>query len=485
MFNLYGINALILICLPLFFALVLAAPLSYKVKSYINISACFINLLFNIYLAQLKIPVSNFILIDNFSSVMLLLSGFIFFTTALFTYPYLETVLKHKPISEKHSRYFYAFYQLLIFAMNLSYSANNLALMWVAIEIATIVTILMISLYRNTSAIEASWKYFILSSVGISLALFGIILTYFGSSNFIANSLQAMSFTGITTIAKQINPLILNMAFVFIFIGYGAKSGLFPMHAWLPDAYSESPAPVSALLSGLLFNVTLYAILRFKSVFILNDGVWIIKPIMITIGMASFLFAAFMLYRKRDIKRMLAYSSIEHMGMMTFAFGIGGFVANFAGLVHLIAHSLIKSAMFFISGHILELKSTLDISDIKGLIKSHPRLGWGFVFGMLFLLGFPPSGIFISELLLIITTFKHNAFLAILLLFGIGIAVSALFIRINDIAMGDDEGQKDNDRKINGSYMPFVTHLTIAGLFGVLIPTLLYNWLINIATFLN
>src|SRR6202140_3978914 len=164
--------------------------------------------------------------------------------------------------------------------------------------------------------------------------------------------------------AASFSPELLNLAFVFLLLGYGTKVGLAPLHAWLPDAHAEGPTPISAVLSGLLLNVALFAVLRFKMIMSANSGALAPGPLMVTLGLVSVVFAAFMLYRRHDIKRMFAYSSIEHMGIITFAFGMGGPIANFAGLLHMTMHSLTKSAIFFAVGHVAQIKGTQRIADM-------------------------------------------------------------------------------------------------------------------------
>src|SRR5262249_40762099 len=192
------------------------------------------------------------------------------------------------------------------------------------------------------------------------------------------------------------DPALLNVAFVFLLLGYGTKVGLAPLHAWLPDAHAEGPTPISAVLSGLLLHVALYALLRFKMLLALNPPALPPGPPMVTLGLLSLLVAAVTPYRPRGIKRLVAYSSIEHMGIITFAFGMGGPLANFAGLLHMTMHSLTKSAIFFAVGHIAQVKGTQRIADMGGLTESNPVLGWGLVLGVVAIAGLPPLGIFMS-----------------------------------------------------------------------------------------
>ena len=281
--------------------------------------------------------------------------------------------------------------------------------MWVAIELATLTTVVMVGIYRTHAAIEAAWKYFILASVGIALALFGTILVYMAAEPVMGAGLNAMVWTDLVAHAASLEPAMLNLAFVFLLLGYGTKIGLFPLHAWLPDAHAEGPTPITAVLSGLLLNVALYALLRCKMLLAGNPEALAPGPLMIGMGLVSLLFGAFMLYRRRDIKRLFAYSSIEHMGLITFAFGLGGPIANFAGLLHMALHSLTKSAIFFAVGDISQVKGTQKIADMGGLTTTNPLIGWGLVIGVAAIAGLPPLGIFTSEFLMVSATLATAA----------------------------------------------------------------------------
>ena len=258
---------------------------------------------------------------------------------------------------------------------------------------------MMVGIYRTHEALEAAWKYFILGSVGIALALFGTILVYLAAVRSSVRAWARWPGQRCCRHAPAFDPSLLNIAFIFLLLGYGTKVGLAPMHAWLPDAHAEGPTPVSAVLSGLLLNVALYALLRFKMMIAANSGAIAVGPLLITLGLVSLIFAAFMLYRRRDIKRMFAYSSIEHMGIIVFAFGMGGPLGNFAGLLQMVMHSLTKSAIFFTVGHVAQVKGTQRIAEIRGLTTAIRVLGWTLVAGSWQLPGLPPFGIFTSEFL--------------------------------------------------------------------------------------
>src|SRR5438552_3354616 len=373
-------------------------------------------------------------------------------------------------------------YQLLMFAMNLALLANNIGVMWVAIELATLTTVLMVGIYRTHEALEAAWKYFILGSVGIALALFGTILIYMAARPSVGEGLDAMVWTMLMERAATFDPALLNVAFVFLLLGDGTKVGLAPLHAWLPDAHSEGPTPISAVLSGLVLNVALYALLRFKMIMAANAQALTPGPLMVTMGLTSLIFAGFMLYRRRDIKRMFAYSSIEHMGIITFAFGMGGPLANFAGLLHMTMHSLTKSAIFFAVGHVAQAKGTQRIAEIRGLTESHPVLGWGLVLCVLAIAGLPPLGIFMSEFLIVSSTFARAPLLAILLVLGLLIAFGALLSRLSAVAFGEPTG---STAPVEASYVPLYAHLALVFTAGVFIPPAMVVWFRHVAAMLG
>jgi hydrogenase-4 component F len=282
--------------------------------------------------------------------------------------------------------------------------------------------------------------------------------------------------------ASAFDPALLNLAFVFLLLGYGTKVGLAPLHAWLPDAHAEGPTPISAVLSGLLLNVALYALLRFKLLLAANPEAVSPGPLMMTMGLVSLVFAALMLYRRRDIKRMFAYSSIEHMGIIAFAFGIGGPLANFAGLLHMVMHSLTKSAIFFAVGHIAQVKGTQTIADIRGLTETHPWLGWGLVTGVVAIAGLPPFGIFMSEFLLVTSTMAREPWLALPLVLGVLVAFGALLLRLNSLAFGEPRG---STAEAQASYVPMFAHLALVLTAGIYLPPPLVAWFQHVATMLG
>jgi hydrogenase-4 component F len=470
------------LAIPAIAAALLALLPGYWLSARLNVLATLLTFLAALSLFLERPPTGPYILIDDLNNVFIVLTTFVGFTTSVFSASYIEHELETGRLTPAFLRFYHAMYQVLMFAMNLALVTNNIGVMWVGIELATLTTVLMVGIYRTHEALEAAWKYFILGSVGIALALFGTILIYLAAEPAIGTGPNAMVWTDLVAHAASFDPALLNLAFVFLLLGYGTKVGLVPLHAWLPDAHAEGPTPISAVLSGLLLNVALYALLRFKILLAANPNALAPGPLMISMGLVSLLFAAFMLYRRRDIKRMFAYSSIEHMGIVVFAFGMGGPLANFAGLLHMSLHSLTKSAIFFAVGDIAQVKGTQKIADMGGLTSTNPVLGWGLVLGVVAIAGLPPLGIFTSEFLVVSSTFARQPLLALPLVLGLLVALGALFLRLNSIAFGEPRGP---NHKAKGSYVPMFAHLGLVLTAGIYLPAPLVAWFQNVARLLG
>jgi hydrogenase-4 component F len=468
--------------IPLIAAALFAAVPSYRIAARSNIAATGLTLICALSLFFAKPEPGPYLLVDDLNGTFIVLTTFVGFTTSIFSASYIGHELEIGRLTPPFVRFYHAMYQVLMFAMNLALTANNIGLMWVAIELATLTTVMMVGIYRTHEALEAAWKYFILGSVGIALALFGTILVYMAARPVVGEGLDAMVWSVLVTRAGGFDPALLDVAFVFLLLGYGTKIGLAPLHAWLPDAHAEGPTPISAVLSGLLLNVALYALLRFKMLLAVNPAAIAPGPLMVTLGLVSLVFAAFMLYRRRDIKRMFAYSSIEHMGIITFAFGMGGPLANFAGLLHMTMHSLTKSAIFFAVGHVAQVKGTQRIADMGGLTETHPVLGWTLILGVVAIAGLPPLGIFMSEFLVVSSTFARAPVLALVLVFGMLVGFAALFLRLNAIVFGEPRGPSE---KAKASYLPMFAHLALVLIAGIYLPPALVGWFETVAKLLG
>jgi len=460
-----------------------AALSSYKIAARLNILSSLLTFLASISLLQVRPATTPFFIFDDLNVYLIILTTFITLSTSIFSARYMAHEIDTGHLPERFARYYHAMFQGFLFAMLLAYSSNNIGVLWVAVEGATLATVLLIGLYRTPAALEASWKYFILCSAGIGLALFGTTLCYLAAEPVVGTGLPSLTWSVLQAHGADLSAPLLNIAFVFLLVGYGTKVGMAPLHAWLPDAHAEGPTPISALLSGLLLNVALYAVLRFKMVLTGNAHAFVAGPLMIFMGLASLLLAGFMLYLRKDIKRLFAYSSIEHMGIITFAFGIGGPIANFAGLLHMAMHSLTKSGIFFVVGQISQIKGTLKIADIRGLTASNPVVGWALVVGVLAIAGLPPSGIFVSEFLLVTSTFVRAPILAAILVIGLLIAFGALIAKLQGLAFGPAERSKE--KASVAMLAPFFVQLGIVIAAGLYLPGALFGWLQNVAKILG
>ncbi|WP_347258148.1 hydrogenase 4 subunit F [Methylocaldum sp.] len=410
--------------------------------------------------------------IDAFNVYLVVLTTFVGLTTAIFSAPYMLNETRHGRLTPNRLRLYHTMYQGFMLAMLVVLTTNNMGVLWVAMEGATLATVLLVSLYRTPESVEAAWKYFILCGVGIAQALFGTVLLYFAAGQIGTGGL-GMQWSVLFEHAAELNPTVLGIAFVFLLVGYGTKIGLVPLHNWLPDAHSEGPTPMSAILSGLLLNDALYAVVRCKMLVDGSTGTHMAGYLMMGFGLLSFLVAALFLHRQRDIKRLFSYSSIEHMGMMTFAFGLGGPLATFAALMHMTMHSLTKSAIFVTVGHAAQLAKTQQLEKIRGLIKTQPAIGWGLLIGTAAIAGFPPFGVFTSEFLVLTATMQQFPWLTPLLLIGIGIAFAGLFRYIQPVVYGAvPEGQ----HPISANLWPVAVHLILVLWMGLSIPGVLSNW---------
>jgi hydrogenase-4 component F len=471
-----------ILAVPAISAILLALLPSYRLAARANILASALTLAASAVPFFERPETTRFFLIDDFNIYLIALTAFVAFTTSQFSARYVLHEVAVGRLAARYLRFYHAMYQAFVFTMLLALTANNLGVMWVAIEGATLTTVLMVGLYRTHAALEAAWKYFILCGTGIALALFGTTLMYLAAQPVMGEGLPAMTWSELLPRVAEFSPAILNLAFVFLLVGYGTKVGLAPLHAWLPDAHAEGPTPISAVLSGLLLNVALYVVLRFKMLLAGNPLALAPGPLMITMGLSSLLLASFMLYRRRDIKRLFAYSSIDHMGIITFAFGMGGALANFAGLLHMTMHSLTKSAIFFAVGHVSQVKGTQKIAEIRGLTASQPLLGWALVIGVVAIAGLPPFGVFTSEFLLLTTSFARQPALALLVLFGLLVGFGALLLRLQGLAFGPSEG---GGKASPVALLPLFAHFAIVLTAGIYLPAPLVRWFQTVAQLLG
>ena len=304
---------------------------------------------------------------------------------------------------------FYALFHLFVFTMLLAVTTDDVGFMWVAIEGTTLASVFLVNFERTRASLEASYKYLLICSVGIAVAFLGTVLVYFANIQLFGDEEHALRWTTLLRLAPDLAPRVVELAFVFLVVGYGTKAGLAPMHTWLPDAHSEAPAPVSALMSGVLLAVGVYAILRFKPVVDLAAGPGFTERILLGLGLLSMAVAALFLWAPTNFKRMLAYSSVEHIGIACVGLGFGGPWGVAGALLHIANHALAKSTLFLLAGRIRAAYGSADIAAVRGLLNRLPRTGAAFLAAMLALMGLPPFGLFTSEVLIFGAGFRKGA----------------------------------------------------------------------------
>jgi len=368
--------------------------------------------------------------LDSLSAIVLDIVAVIAFLVSIYSVGYLKEELRQGEVSLKRIQFFYILMYSFIFTMILALTVNNIGVLWIAIEGTTLASTFLVGFHNDKNALEAAWKYVIICSVGIAIALVGIIFLHLSSVDVIDKT-NALQWNILNEHARELNGPVLRLSFLFILIGFGTKTGLAPMHTWLPDAHSQAPSPISALLSGVLLNSAMYAVIRVLAIVNKNLGESrFTGTIMIGFGLLSIAAAAVFILTQKDYKRLLAYSSIEHMGIITLAMGLFTPLSVFAGLFHMINHSFTKSLLFLASGNILQKYETRNISSVRGLLKVLPVSGLAFLLGLFAISGTPPFSVFASEVNVFLSVFDSGhpvlggLFVLLLALIFAGIAVT-------------------------------------------------------------
>jgi hydrogenase-4 component F len=349
--------------------------------------------------------------IDSLSIIVLDIVLIIGLMASIYSVGYMNEEIKHGKIEAGRLRIYYILMYSFIFTMVLALSVKNMGIMWVAIEATTLSSAFLVGFYNDRHAIEAAWKYVIICSVGIAIALLGITLLHLSSQGVLSSN-QFLDWTALYENAAKFNSPLIKFAFIFILIGFGTKAGLAPMHTWLPDAHSQAPSPISALLSGVLLNSAMYGIIRAVSIVNRNllSSVYTGR-LLVAFGLLSILTAAIFMLTQKDYKRLLAYSSIEHMGIISVAVGIFTPLSVFGALYHMVNHSLTKSMLFLSSGNILQKYDTKMILKITNLLKVLPVTGFVFLLGLFAITGTPPFSVFSSEISIMTAIFDTKNFI--------------------------------------------------------------------------
>ncbi len=390
-----------------------------RIAEYLNLSASIITFVVAILLLA---PSSHhplvywhrYILLDAPGAWTILCTAAVYLLSSIYAMGYMRLLNEETRLPR-----FYALFATFAFTMLCGPLMNSVGAYWIAIELTTLVSTFLVGFELGRESIEAAWKYIIIVSAGISLALLGTILFYWGGS-FVLGPTYNMTWAVLRDNASHINPMLLNLAFLLVLVGYGTKVGLAPMHTWLPDAHSEGPAPVSAMLSGALLNTAILGIIRFLSIADAASSNLMPRTVLIVLGVFSLFVAAFFIVRQEGIKRLMAYSSVEHMGILALGFGFGGPLGIAGALYHMLNHSLTKSLMFFGAGNVMRHFGTKQMPQVRRVLKYLPVTGALWLAGAVAITGAPPFGLFLSEITImragLLTPNRWAVFVMLLLL---------------------------------------------------------------------
>ncbi len=375
--------------------------------------------------------------VDALSAVLLLLLSVVGLASVLYSVDYLGREGSPHSLSLPQLRRYHAFVLLFLFTMFLVGEANNLGLLWIALEGTTLVSALLVGFYHTRKSIEASWKYLVLCTVGLVFALFGTLLLYLASATASGSAGASLDWTALIQIAPKFDPGLVRLALVFLFVGYGTKAGFAPLHTWLPDAHSEAPTPVSALLSAGLLKCAIYALLRVDAITLRMPGFTFATWLFLGFGVVSVLLAALFILVQRDLKRLLAYHSVEHIGIISIGIGFGGPLGLFGAIFHMVNHAATKAALFLAGGDLAVAARTKDLDEISGALTAIPATGTVLLIGGLALAGVPPFSIFASEFLIVSSGFQAGDWVvAVILLVALAIVFGGLLLHLTSALFG-------------------------------------------------
>lgn len=390
--------------IPVITAALCFLPLKARLAEQLNVCGAVLTAITALYCilasfqGSLIQPVESFLVLDALSSGFVLIIALVGTICCLYAVGYLRRDLASGEVAEKRVGQFFGLLHLFVASMYLAVLADNLGLMWVAIEGTTIVSALLVGYYKHKESLEAAWKYIVICTVGIAFAMLGIILTFYAASGILIGEQVSLSWRSLYAVADQLNPSLMKLAFIFVLVGYGTKAGLFPLHTWLPDAHSQAPSPVSALLSGVLLNCAIYAMIRFHLLTSSAVGPDFSSRLLIIFGLMSMVGSLPFILVQKDIKRLLAYSSVEHVGIIVLGVGIGGVLGYTGAMLHLVNHALGKSVLFLSAGTLAQRYKSKLIPKMKGIGQLLPITSTVFMASLLAVGGAPPFGLFISEL---------------------------------------------------------------------------------------
>lgn len=423
------------------------------------------------------VQTGHYLRADALTSLFLINIGIVFAVVLLYSIGY----LRHIPEGRFSSpRWFYALLFLFLFTMISVYLSANLGLLWISVEATTLASALLVGFYNTEGAVEAGWKYLIVCTVGIAFALFGTITVYLAAVRSGVPPESALDWSTLMAAAPRFGGAtdLMKIAFVFVAVGYGTKIGFVPMHSWLPDAHAEAPSPISAMLSAVLLNCALYALLRFDSITSRAIGSSFGHTLLLVFGSLSIVVAAFLMVVQRDLKRLLAYSSIEHMGIIAVGIGLGGALGLYGALLHAFNHSIAKAFLFFTAGNVRENFSTLRMERIRGMARSLPWTSGALVLGTLAIVGLPPFGLFVSEFFILSAAFSSTRYeIAALMLVSLSVAFGAVLYHFQGMLTGDSKTPPAHPKLMRSELAVMCLCAMSLLVLGVRVPGVLTNLL--------
>lgn len=467
---------ILLLAVPLVVsAIIWFAPNNFKTLSTLHVvgaiieAAIGLEAVMSVVNGAVYYAVNKMLFIDAVGGVFLSLIAVTGLLVNLYSIKYMQWEIDKKEIDVKDTRLFFALSHLFVFTMTFSVLSNNIVLMWVAIEATTLSSVFMVALFKGKRSTESGWKYIVICSIGLAFALYATVLLYSAGYAVVHDSEDIMLWTTLMAHAKEINPDALKLIFVFALIGYGTKAGLAPTHTWLPDVHAEGPAPASAMLSGILLKCAILALIRYYAI-VGNSmvGFEYVQSMMLISGLVTIMISAFFLLRQHDVKRMFAYHSVAHMGVIAFGMGVGGIFGMFAVFFHALAHSVTKALAFCITGNLVKIYGTRDMTKMGGLIRIAPITAILFCISILSLIGVPGFAIFVSEFLMIKTSIATGlAFPVTIFIIGLIIIFIADFSHYNLATFGDPRTEVLSGEVEWSANLPLVGLAALILIFGL------------------
>ena len=425
---------------------------------------------------------NTWLFLDELSAYNLAVLNLTFLLSSWYALIYFRHEISSGSFALKTARRFGVLWLSSLSAMTLSLLSNNLGIMWVGIEATTLLTAFLISIHSSAHALEAMWKYLMMCSVGVAFAFIGTLLTSASAGHLDLGSSGSLLWTNLTAVSGSLNPELMKTAFIFLLVGYGTKAGLAPMHSWLPDAHSQAPAPVSAIFSGFLLSTALYCIMRYVPIVenALGNSGWCTDTL-VFFGVLSILIAAPFVLMQHDGKRLLAYSSIEHMGIITLGIGLGG-IGTFGALLHTLNHSLCKSLGFFSIGRLGQLYKTHDLTRIGGSLRASPVWGMGLFGSIIALIGVAPFALFLSEFQILKAAVDTRTWIVLtLFLLGTGVVFAGALKHGMNTAWGAPTGTPENENAGIIEKALVILPLALLVMLGLFIPDFLQQALAKAA----